>query len=226
MTEWDAAEYAQRSGLQEAMADEVLSLLDLEGQERILDIGCGDGRITAAIAARLPEGMVVGVDSSHAMISFASSRFGQSIRPNVRFEIADARNLPFRNEFDLVVSFNALHWLPEQDAPLRSIRLAMKSDGAAQLRLVPTGERKSLENVIEETRLSPRWAQYFREFRDPYLHLTPEQYATVAERNGLRVREIHTEAKTWDFSSGCLSRAGSQRTGAKPRKIVERATTG
>jgi trans-aconitate 2-methyltransferase len=125
MTEWDAAEYVQRSGLQEAMADEVLSLLDLEGQERILDIGCGDGRITAAIAARVPESMVVGVDSSHAMISFASSRFGQSIRPNVRFEIADARNLPFRDEFDLVVSFNALHWLREQDAPLRSIRLAM-----------------------------------------------------------------------------------------------------
>jgi trans-aconitate 2-methyltransferase len=201
MTEWDAAEYVQRSGLQEAMADEVLSLLDLDGQERILDVGCGDGRITAAIAARVPEGMVVGVDSSHAMISFASSRFGQSIRPNVRFEIADARNLPFRDEFDLIVSFNALHWLPEQDAPLRSIRLAMKSDGAAQLRLVPVGERKSLENVIEDTRLSPRWARYFREFRDPYLHLTPEQYAMVAERNGLRVRQIHTEAKAWDFKS-------------------------
>jgi trans-aconitate 2-methyltransferase len=55
--------------------------------------------------------------------------------------------------------------------------------------------------VIEETRLSPSWIRYFQRFNDPYLHLTPEQYATLAERNGFRVRRIHTEAKTWDFKS-------------------------
>ena len=82
--------------------------------------------------------------------------------------MADARQLPFRDKFDLIVSFNALHWVPEQDAALRFIRAAMKSDGLAQLRLVPAGERKSLENVIEDTRLSSKWARYFREFRDPY----------------------------------------------------------
>ncbi len=115
--------------------------------------------------------------------------------------MADAHSLPFRDEFDLVVSFNALHWLPDQDAALQSIHAAMKSGGLAQLRLVPAGERKSLENVLEETRLSSRWAPYFQGFHDPYLHLTPEQYAAVAERNGLEVRRIHTEAKVWDFKS-------------------------
>ena len=131
-----------------------LALLRLKGSERVLDIGCGDGRITAEIAARVPQGSVIGVDSSHDMIAFASSHFGLELRPNVRFEVADAGSLPFREEFDLVVSFNALHWLPEQDTALHSIRSAMKSDGMAQLRLVPAGERKSLEDVIEETRLS------------------------------------------------------------------------
>ena len=201
MTEWDAAEYARRSGLQEAMAEEVLALLDLEGSERVLDVGCGDGRITAEIASRLPRGSVVGVDSSHDMISFATDHFGPSIRPNLRFEVADARSLPFRKEFDLVVSFNALHWLPEQDAPLRSISSAMKPSGLAQLRLVPAGERKSLEAVIEETRLSSRWFGYFREFHDPYLRMTPDQYKATVERNGLCVRRIHTEEKAWDFKS-------------------------
>jgi trans-aconitate 2-methyltransferase len=52
MTEWDAAEYFRRSSLQEAMAEEVLALRDLEGSERILDVGCGDGKITAQVAAR------------------------------------------------------------------------------------------------------------------------------------------------------------------------------
>ncbi|MGB7554345.1 MAG: class I SAM-dependent methyltransferase [Candidatus Korobacteraceae bacterium] len=200
MTEWDATDYARISGLQEAMADEVLALLDLKGSELVLDVGCGNGKITAEIAARVPQGAVVGVDPSQEMIAFASSHFSSS-RLNLRFLVADARHLPFREEFDLIVSFNALHWIPQQDEPLRSIRSAMKSDGLAQLRLVPTGERKSLENVLEDTRLSSRWAHYFREFSDPYLHLTPEQYARLAEQNGLHVLRTHTEAKAWDFKS-------------------------
>lgn len=135
------------------------------------------------------------------MIAFASSHFGATIRPNLRFDVADARRLPFREDSTLSSPFNALHWIPDQDQPLRSIRSAMKSDGMAQLRLVPAGRRKSLENVIEETRLSSHWAQYFREFHDPYLHLTPEQYGALAERDGLRVRRIHAQDKSWDFKS-------------------------
>jgi len=73
MTEWDAAEYSRRSSLQEAMAQEVLALLDLNGPERILDVGCGDGKITAEIAIRVPPASVVGVDPSRDMISFAQS---------------------------------------------------------------------------------------------------------------------------------------------------------
>jgi len=201
MTEWDAAAYARRSGLQQVMAEEVLALLQVEGSERVLDVGCGDGKITAEVAARVPRGTVVGVDASQDMIAFASGHFGPEFRPNLRFEVADARRLAFRNEFNLVISFNALHWIPEQDAALRCIRSALTSDGQAVLRLVPAGERKSLETVVEETRLSSRWIAYFREFHDPYLHLTPEQYGAVAERNGLRVLDLDTEAKAWDFQS-------------------------
>ncbi len=201
MTEWDAADYVRRSGLQQAMADEVLALLHLEGSERVLDVGCGDGRVTAEIANRVPRGSVVGADPSQDMISFASSHFSSEIHANLRFQVADVRSLPFPDEFDLVVSFNALHWVPDQDAALRSIRTAMKSGARAQLRLVPAGPRRSLENVLEETRLAPRWAGYFTGFHDPYLHLTPDEYETLAERNGLHVVEIHTAAKAWDFGS-------------------------
>ena len=82
MTEWDAAEYSRRSSLQEAMAQEVLALLDLNGPERILDVGCGDGKITAEIAIRVPPASVVGVDPSRDMISFAQSHFSPATRPN------------------------------------------------------------------------------------------------------------------------------------------------
>jgi trans-aconitate 2-methyltransferase len=201
MTEWDASEYAGISGLQQAMANEVLALLDLKGSERVLDVGCGNGRVTAEIASRLPDGTVLGVDSSADMIASASHQFGPKTRPNLHFEKADARQLAFRGEFDLVVSFNALHWIPEQAQALRSIHSALKSPGTAQLRLVPAGERKSLENVIEETRRSSRWARYFKRFEDPYLHLSPREYGALAEQNGFRIERIQTESRAWNFRS-------------------------
>ncbi|MGI8770554.1 MAG: class I SAM-dependent methyltransferase [Acidobacteriaceae bacterium] len=201
MTEWNAPEYARLSGLQAAMASEALARLDLRGAERILDVGCGNGKITAEIATRVPQGSVLGVDASAAMVAFAANHADSTLHANLQFAVADARHLPFQHEFDLIVSFNALHWIAEQDEALSSIHSALKPGGLAQLRLVPKSERKSLEDVIEETRLSPRWIGYFETFHDPYLHLTPEQYAALAERQGLQVRRLHTEAKVWDFES-------------------------
>lgn len=199
MTEWDAAEYSRVSSLQEAMAEEVLGLLGLEGRERILDVGCGDGKITAQIAERVRSGWVVGVDPSHDMIHFAQKHHGPKL--NLRFQVADARTLPFQKEFDLVVSFNALHWIPKQETALQSIHKALIPDGKAQLRLVPAGRRKSLETVVEEARRSSRWNRYFLNFDDPYLHLTPEEYEALAQRSGFRVLSVSIHDHAWDFGS-------------------------
>jgi len=200
VTEWKALEYARISALQQAMAKEALALLSLKGNERVLDIGCGNGRNTSEIASRVPGSSVVGVDFSANMVAFASSHYAAS-HANLAFQVADARRLPFAAEFDLVVSFNALHWVPEQELALKSIHRSLKPEGRAQLRLVPKGERTSLEDVLEATRLSPRWHGYFEAFHDPYLHLTAEQYAELAEQTGFAVRKLHTAAKAWDFES-------------------------
>ena len=179
----------------------MLALLRLRATERVLDVGCGDGRISAAIAEKIPEGSVMGVDPSKDMIAFAATHFASDRRPNLHFAVADARAMTFPTPFDLVVSFNALHWIPQQDAALRAIRRAMQPDARAQLRLVPMGERKSLETVLEETRKSPPWAGYFAAFSDPYLRLTPDEYAATAQRNGFKVIDIRTAPKSWDFKS-------------------------
>jgi trans-aconitate 2-methyltransferase len=201
MTEWLADDYNQQSSLQRTMAEEQLSKLILQGTERILDVGCGDGEITAAIAPRVPFGSVLGVDPSQDMIAFASSHFGPPAHANLRFDVVDVRQLPYRNEFDLVVSFNALHWVPEQGAALASIGAAMKPGGKALLRFVPQGQRKSLEDIIEEVRHHERWAPYFAGFRKPYVHFAAEDYRALAEKSGLRFVRLSIEDKAWDFKT-------------------------
>jgi trans-aconitate methyltransferase len=181
------------------MADEQLRLLALTGTERILDVGCGDGKISAALADRVPRGSVLGVDPSHDMIAFASKQFAGPLRGNLRFEVADARRLPYRAEFDLVVSFNALHWVPEQEAALRSIHAALAPGGQAILRFVPQGPRRSLEDVIEETRETARWASFFTDYQTPFVHFTADDYRDLAQQAGFRVVRQNVGDKAWDF---------------------------
>jgi trans-aconitate 2-methyltransferase len=201
MTEWDAKAYSERNALQRWLADSHLAGLRLDGTERVLDIGCGDGKITAEIAMRLPHGSVLGIDPSIRMIDFAKAHFAGPESQNLAFEAGDATALPYRAKFDLVVSFNALHWVRDQDAAFRGIRAALKEGGKAFLEFVPEGPRKCLEDTIEETCACPRWAQYFAGHTPPYVHLTPEQFRELASGAGLRVERLERELKTWDFQS-------------------------
>jgi len=200
--EWSAAQYAMHSSLQEAMAAEVLALLHLQGSERVLDVGCGDGRISAQIADRAAS--VLGVDASPDMVAHANREYtasGPQARGNLRFDVADARSLPFTAAFDCVVSFNALHWVHEPTSALRGIAAALVPAGHAQLRLVTRSDVPSLEEAAEATRQQPRWAPFFDAFDDPYLRLTADQFAALAAACGLVVRTLHSAAKTWDFRS-------------------------
>jgi len=201
---WQGDDYARHSSLQAAMADEVLSQLALRGDEQVLDVGCGDGKLTARVAAMLPRGSVLGVDASPDMVAHARRQFGPDAHPNLRFEVADARTLGFGPRFDLVLSFNTLHWVPlpaQQLQALSGIRDALKPQGQARLRLVTRGALASLEETAEAVRQEPAWADAFQGFSDPYLRLDAETYAALATQAGLQVQACHSALKRWDFGS-------------------------
>jgi len=82
---WNAQDYAKNSANQFQWAKELILKLKLRGNEAVLDIGCGDGKITAELARCLPNGRVVGVDSSEKMINLAKSTFQQKDYPNLSF---------------------------------------------------------------------------------------------------------------------------------------------
>ena len=106
---WNAQQYAQQGRFVADLAGGVFELLAPQPGERILDLGCGDGVLTAKIAATGAE--VVGADSSPSMVEAA-----QALHLDARLIAADA--LPFEREFDAVFSNAALHWMRNQDAVL------------------------------------------------------------------------------------------------------------
>src|SRR5690554_921808 len=98
---WDAVDYAKNSTSQYAWAKELIPKLQLQGTESLLDIGCGDGKVSALLATYLPHGEVVGVDSSPEMILLARRSYPQIRYPNLTFLKMDARELTFQERFDV-----------------------------------------------------------------------------------------------------------------------------
>ncbi|MCE5291172.1 MAG: class I SAM-dependent methyltransferase [Nocardiaceae bacterium] len=198
MTDWDGAGYAHISGLQRAMATASLETVSVAGDERVLDVGCGDGYVTRLIAAKVTDGSVLGVDPSPRMISAARSAGDQ---PNVRFETGDVLTMEYPREFDLVVSFNALHWVRDQVRAYRNIAAALKPGGRVLVQYVCDGERPSVEDVAMDVARDSRWSSALSGFEPPYVHIDPDSLPSVVGDAGLEVVSRSVVDREWDFAS-------------------------
>ncbi len=117
---WDAADYAQNARFVADLADPVVALLAPRPQERILDLGCGDGALTERIAAHGCS--VVGIDASAELIEAARGRGLDVYR-------GDAQRLNYDRQFDAVFTNATLHWIPDHDAVLDGVRRALRPGG-------------------------------------------------------------------------------------------------
>src|SRR4030042_3323491 len=108
---WNAEDYRQHSKGQQKWARELIIRLKLKGTEEILDMGCGDGKVTAEIASYVPIGSVVGINNSTSMIELAKKNYPTGEHPNLSFILMDAANLIFHEKFDIVFSNASLHWV-------------------------------------------------------------------------------------------------------------------
>ena len=109
--DWNATSYERVSAPLEAMGRDVLDRLELRGDERVLDAGCGTGRVTAALVERLPRGEVVAVDGSPAMVEQARERLGD--RVDVR--VADLVELELERPVDAILSTATFHWIADHE---------------------------------------------------------------------------------------------------------------
>ncbi len=175
---WSPADYRHNAGFVPTLGLPVLARLNPQAGERILDVGCGDGSLTTSIAAA--GASVVGIDSSAAMVADAAAR-GLDAR------VADARALPFEEEFDAAFSNAALHWVQAADQPavLRGIFRALKPGGrfAAELggHTNIAGIAVALRAVLSARGIEHRWPWYFP---------STAEYRALLEAAGFHVDDL------------------------------------
>ena len=157
---WDPEDYSRNASAQTAWAAGLLPLLALSGDEAILDLGSGDGRVTAALAELVPDGHVVGLDASSSMTAHARLRHA-ALRPNLEFVLGDMQAIPFRDRFDRVYSNAALHWAHDLAAVARGIARALRHGGRAVVQCGGAGNAAPLIAALDDLIRSPLWEPYF-----------------------------------------------------------------
>jgi trans-aconitate 2-methyltransferase len=183
---WDAEDYRDSSSQQKKWGRELLPKLALRGDERVLDIGCGDGKLTAEIAALVPSGYVVGIDSSPEMIALAGSSFPGRDHPNLSWEVMDARELRFDGEFDVAFSNAVMHWISDQPLMLEGVRKSLKPGGRVLFQMGGRGNAANVVQVLASVLSRGEWGEYFHDFTLPYRFCAPEEYSVWLREAGLR----------------------------------------
>jgi trans-aconitate 2-methyltransferase len=192
---WNAADYAANSTVQQTWARELIAKLNLRGEEHILDVGCGDGKVTAEMALSLPDGFVLGTDASQQMIAFSKRTFPAKKFPNLKFQVMDARKIKSARQFDFIFSNAALHWVDDHENFLRGAAFVLKSGGRL---VVSCGGKGNAQDVFvalrPEMRLK-RWREFFKKMPTPYFFYAPEDYKKWLPKFGFKIQKIKLATK-------------------------------
>ena len=144
--DWDAATYDRLAAPMTRWGREVVDRLELRGDERVLDAGCGTGRVTAMLRERLPRGQVVALDGSASMIELARGRLGTD---RVRFVEADLRApLPVHPPVDAVLSTATFHWIPDHDQLFANLAAVMRPGAQLAAQCGGRGNIASVEAAL------------------------------------------------------------------------------
>jgi len=184
--QWNADDYARNSSAQLQWAQELIAKLDLQGCEAVLDIGCGDGKISAQLARAVRDGNVLGIDLSEGMVRLASEQFPTAQYPNLSFLRMDAAGIRLDGRFDVAFSTAALHWVEEHAAVLRGVHACLKPGGRILFQMGGRGNAAEVFVAIERVTQQPRWRRYYEGFTPPYHFYGPEDYEAWLAASGFR----------------------------------------
>ncbi len=185
--DWDAATYDQVSSPQVEMARAVLDRLVLEGDETVLDAGCGSGRVTQMLLDRLPDGRVVAVDQSVSMVEHAREALGD--RATV-FQ-ADLAELTLEEPVDAVFSNAVFHWVPDHERLFTRLHAALRPGGRLVAQCGGEGNVARFHAAASAVSAQPPYAEHLDGWRGPWNFAGPEETAQRLEEAGF------SEVETW-----------------------------
>ena len=187
---WSAADYDAHARFVSELAGPAIEWLAPRAGERILDLGCGDGAVTAALHAMGAD--VVGVDTSESLLAAARAR-GLEVRR------MDGQALEFHAEFDAVFSNAALHWMAKPEAVIAGVRRALKPGGRF---VAEFGGHGNVAAIVTAMRATARRIGGEEALAGPWFFPTPEVYAEMLATAGLAVRRIGLFPRPTPLKSG------------------------
>jgi len=160
---WDAETYHRVSHAQVEWARDVLERLPLAGDETVLDAGCGSGRVTAMLLDRLPNGRVIGVDSSEDMAEHARAALGE----RATILVGDLTELELDLQVDAVFSNAVFHWIPDHDRLFERLFAALKPGGRLVAQCGGEGNIASFLSVVDAVAAEEQFAEHLEGFARP-----------------------------------------------------------
>jgi trans-aconitate 2-methyltransferase len=160
-SEWDAETYDRVADPQFRWGAEVVERLELDGDETVLDAGCGSGRVTELLTGRLPRGRVVALDGSTAMLETARRRLAP-FGDRIAFVHADLLDpLPLAEPVDAVLSTATFHWVPDHDALFANLATVLRPGGRLVAQCGGAGTLATVVRALEELGAAPFTGKVF-----------------------------------------------------------------
>jgi trans-aconitate 2-methyltransferase len=185
--DWDAASYDRVSDPQFGWALEQLERLPLHGDEVVLDAGCGSGRVTAELVARLPQGRVYAVDVAPSMVEHARAALGD----RVVVLCQDLTELSLPEPTEAIFSNATFHWIHDHDALYAALARTLKPGGRLVAQCGGRGNIDAFRRLADEVAAEERFAPYFADWRRPWNYADDDETAERLKRAGF------VEVQTW-----------------------------
>ena len=189
--EWDAETYDAVSDPQFEWGMEVLERLELRGDEVAVDAGCGSGRVTAELAERLPDGRVIAVDGSEAMVAKARERLGE----RAGCLVSDLVELELDEPVDLVFSTATFHWIGDHDRLFGRLHAALKPGGRLVAQCGGYGNVAGHTQAIATVATDPEFGQHLGGARAPWNFASPEETESRLRNAGFEDARCWLEPK-------------------------------
>ena len=194
--DWDATSYHRMADNQEEWGREVMGRLKLDGDETVLDAGCGSGRVTRLLLERLPRGRVIGVDASPSMIESARENLATESE-RVELRTGNLLELDLEAAVDAVFSNATFHWVPDHRLLFERLFAALRPGGALEAQCGGEGNVAEWTRAIEAAVGDERFAPYFRDMTQPWNFASVADTRSRLERAGFEVGEVWLEARTF-----------------------------